>query len=66
MIKERAGQEAEEDEERALGEPSSEGSAEDKAPERGGKEDTEERTITVHLWKPRGCMVNRTCRLGMA
>lgn len=65
-MEERAGQGAEEDEERASGGPNSEGSAGDKAPEGGGKEDTEERTITVHLWKPRRCMVNRTSRLRMA
>lgn len=65
MIKEKAGQGAEEDEERASGESNSEGSVEDKAPEGGGKEDTEKRTITVHLWKPRGCIVSEDCRLRM-
>lgn len=66
MKREKADEEADEDAERTSGEPSSEGSAEDKVPEGGGKEDSEERTSTARLWRPRWSVNNRAYRLGMA
>lgn len=65
MKREKADEEADEDE-RTSGEPSSEESAEDKVPEGGGKEDSEERTSTARLWRPRWSVINRAYRLGMA